>query len=89
MKSNEIVREQIFEIIKNQIASNKPPETKQTLKRLINLGYSDLDARRLIGQCLAVELFDVLKHKKPYNNDRYVSHLKKLPEEPFDKKDGE
>ena len=89
MKSNEIVREQIFEIIKNQIASNTPPETKQTLKRLINVGYSDQDARMLIGQCLAVELFDVLKHKKPYNNDRYVSNLKKLPEEPFDKKDEE
>ena len=89
MESNEIVREQILEIIKNQIASNTPPETKQTLKRLINLGYTDQDARMLIGQCLAVELFNVLKLKKPYNNDRYVSNLKKLPEEPFDEEDEE
>jgi hypothetical protein len=59
------------------------------LKRLINVGYSDQDARMLIGQCVAVELFDVLKHKKPYNNGRYVSNLKKLPEEPFDEKDEE
>ena len=89
MESNEIVREQIFEIIKNQIASNTPPETKQTLKRLINLGYTDQDARMLIGQCLAVELFNVLKFKKPYDNDRYVSNLKKLPEAPFDDDDQE
>lgn len=58
MESNEIIREQIFEIIKNQIESNTPPETKQTLKRLLDSGYND--------------------------NDRYVSNLKKLSEEPFD-----
>jgi len=84
MESNEIFREQIFEIIKNQIKLDTPPETKQTLKRLVDLGYSDQDARVLIGQCLAVELFSVLKLEKPFDNDRYVSNLKKLPEEPFD-----
>jgi hypothetical protein len=83
MESNEIIREQIFEIIKSQIESNTPPETKQTLKRLIDSGYSDQDARMLIGQCVGVELFSVLKLEKPFNNDRYVSNLKKLPEEPF------
>ena len=84
MESNEIIRKQIFEIIKNQIESNTPPETKQTLKRLIDSGYRDQNARMLIGQCVAVELFSVLKLQKPFNNDRYVSNLKKLPEEPFD-----
>lgn len=38
----------------------------------------------MIGQCLAVELFDVLKYGKPYNNERYFSNLKALPKEPFD-----
>ena len=41
-------------------------------------------ARQMIGQCLAVELFDVLKHGKPYNNERYVKNLIALPKEPFD-----
>lgn len=84
MESNEILREQIFEIIKNQIALDQPPETNQTLKRLKDLGYPDPEARMLIGQCLAVELFDVLKHQKPFDKNRYVSNLEKLPEEPFD-----
>lgn len=84
MESNEIFREQIFEILKNQIKSGTPPETKQTLERLVDLGYSDQDARMLIGRCVAVELFNVLKFGKPYDNDRYISNLKKLPEEPFD-----
>jgi hypothetical protein len=42
------------------------------------------DARMLIGQCMAVELFGILKFKKPFNLKRYVSNLKKLPEEPTD-----
>jgi hypothetical protein len=84
MESNEIIREQIFEIIENQIKSNAPPETKQTLKRLVDSGYSEQDAKILIGQCIAVELFNILKLQMPFNNDRYVSNLKKLPEEPFD-----
>jgi hypothetical protein len=84
MESNEILREQIFEIIKNQIALNQPAETNQTLERLKGSGYTDLEARMLIGQCLAVELFDVFKHQKPFNKNRYVLNLEKLPEEPFD-----
>ena len=38
METNKIIREQIFEIIKNQIKSNKPPETKDTLDRLKKSG---------------------------------------------------
>jgi hypothetical protein len=38
----------------------------------------------MIGQCLAVELFEVFKFGKAYNNERYVKNLKALPKEPFD-----
>ena len=84
MESNEIIRKQIFEIINNQLRANKPPETKLTLQRLKGLGYNDLDSKKFIGQCLAVELFHILKHKEPFNESRYITNLKKLPEEPFD-----
>ena len=84
MESNEILRGEIFKIITNQLKANKPPETKQALNRLREHGYSDLDAKKFIGQCIAVELFHVLKHRKPFDESRYISNLKKLPEEPFD-----
>jgi hypothetical protein len=48
------------------------------------MGYNDFEARQLIGQCLAVELFEVLKFGRPYNNERYLENLMKLTEEPFD-----
>ena len=84
MKSNKIAREQIFEIISNQMKANDPPETKLTFERLKALGYSDMDAKKLIGQCIAVETFHILKHKEPFDLSRYTSNLNKLPEEPFD-----
>jgi hypothetical protein len=85
MKTNEILREQIFQIITNQLRANNPPETKQTYERLKKLGYDDYHVRQLIGQCLAVEKYRVMKYKKPYNNERYITNLKNLPEEPMDK----
>ena len=84
METNEILREQIFEIIKNQLRDNDPPETKATYDRLIKNGFDDSQTRQMIGQCLAVELFDVMKFDKPYNNGRYVKNLKTLPKEPFE-----
>jgi len=83
METNEKLREQIFEIIKNQIQDNDPLETKLTYDRLRKQGYEDFTSRQMIGQCLALELFDVLKNKKPYNNERYIKNLLALPKEPF------
>ena len=84
METNEILREQIFEIIKNQLRDNDPPETKATYDRLQKQGFDDFQTRQLIGKCLAFELFDVMKYGKPYNNERYIKNLKALPREPFD-----
>lgn len=84
METSDIIREQIFEIIKNQLEANNPPETKKTLNRLIKLGYSEMESKQFIGQCIAVELFEVIKNQKPFDEKRYIRNLEKLPEEPFD-----
>ena len=84
MKSNEIVREQIFEIIRNQIKMNNPPEVKITYERLRKLGFDDFVTKQYIGQCLGVELFKMLKNKEEWNLERYVKNLQNLPKEPFD-----
>ena len=84
MEANEKIREQIFEIIKNQLRDNDPPETKSTFDRLRKQGFDDFQTRQMIGQCLAVELFEVMKFGKPYNNARYIKNLLALPKEPFD-----
>jgi hypothetical protein len=84
METNDILREQIFEIINNQLRNNDPPETKATFDRLKAKGFDDSQTRQMIGQCIAVELFDVMKFGKTYNNERYIKNLLALPKEPFD-----
>ena len=84
MKKNEIVREQIFEIIRNQIKGNDPPETKITYNRLKTMGYNDFETNQLIGQCVAIEIFQVMKFKEPFDEKRYIRNLKNLPNEPFE-----
>ena len=84
MKPNEKVRDEIFQIIKNQLDANDPPETKITYNRLISLGYNEFETNQLIGQCVAVEIFEVLKPKKPFNENRYIKNLTQLPKEPFE-----
>ena len=84
MESNEIVKAQILEIVKNQLKSNKPPETKAAFERLKREGFSDSQAKQMIGQCVSVELFDILKYGKSFDDIRYIYNLSKLTEEPFD-----
>lgn len=84
MEDREILREQVFQIVSNQLEANDPPETKLTYDRLLQEGFNDLEARQLIGQCVIVELFDVMNSGKPFDQKRYEKHLKALPEAPFD-----
>jgi len=84
MQSKDFIRKQIFETIKKQLKANDPPETKETYDRLLKAGFDDYSAKQLIGQCLMVEIFDAIKHSKPYDNKRYIKNLKALPKPPFD-----
>ncbi len=66
METNEILREQIFEIIENQLRENNPPETQITYDRLIKEGFDDFQTRQMIGQCIVVELFEIMKFQRPF-----------------------
>ncbi len=80
----QLAGEGIIEAVENQIRDNDPPETRITLDRLMSLGESRNNAMRYIGAVMAQEMFEILRSKKPYNEDRYIANLKNLPELPFD-----
>jgi len=82
MNSRKIVRNAILDTVKNQIRDRTPPETKETFDRLVAEGLSPAEARRLIGCVVAGEIFDVLQENQPYNEERYIKALRKLPELP-------
>jgi hypothetical protein len=82
MKYNQRLKSAILQVVDNQIDSNDPPETKQTFNRLVSEGISNKEAKELIGTVVVAEIFDVLKEGKPFNIERYVNALNKLPETP-------
>jgi hypothetical protein len=84
MKTNKIIQEQIFQVVDNQIRDQNPPETKRIYDRLIKMGYSNSDAKKYIGRCVAVEIFNIMKHHQPFDEKRYVKNLLNLPKEPFE-----
>lgn len=78
MEENPRIKAAILQVIQNQIDSNDPPETKQTLDRLIGEGYSDEAARELLGTVVVSEVFEVMNEGKPFDMKRYVAALNSL-----------
>ena len=81
-KSSPKLKGTILEAVNNQLKSGDPPETRQTLNRLIAEGISEKDAKIYIGQAIAIEIFNVMKHGETFNLGRYRKNLSRLPEEP-------
>jgi hypothetical protein len=86
MEEKEILGEQILEIVENQLKANDPLETRITFDRLKTEGYNDDQIKQMIGSCVIVEIYDVIKSGKPFDEDRYVQNLKELPKGPFGQK---
>ena len=84
MKSNPHLKAVILEVVENQLKDSNPPETKQTYNRLIQEGFPESEAKRLIGCVVSSEIFDVLKNKKLFDQERFVKALNKLPEMPWE-----
>jgi len=83
-----ILKAAIMEVVDNQIHDNSPPETLQTYQRLIREGHSEEDAKRLIGCVVSSEIFDILKRKESFNENRFIKALNNLPAMPWEE-DGE
>ncbi len=81
-EQNPRLKAAILEAVDNQLRAGDPPETRQTLARLKGEGFSDEEARVLLGQAVAVEIYCTLKEKKPFNRERFVRNLNALPAQP-------
>lgn len=74
----------ILSVVDNQLLENEPPETRTTYERLVAKGYSDEEARKLIGATLSAEMYEMLKEQKEYDQERYTEALRKLPDMPWE-----
>jgi hypothetical protein len=83
-ETNPHLQAAIMEVVDNQLRSNDPPQTQQTFKCLVEAGHAENEAKRLIACVVSAEIFDVLKKQEPFNLERFVKGLDKLPAMPWD-----
>lgn len=72
----------VMEMVNRQIAEEDPPETRETVERLLAEGYSPEYVRRMIGLVLARGLMHSMLSGKPFDVRGYVETLRRLPEIP-------
>ncbi len=78
--ANPALTEAILAVVDQQMCDNTPPETRRTFERLVAQGYTPEDARRLIGNIVAQEIFAVMQREEAYHEQRYSAALQGLPE---------
>jgi uncharacterized protein YecA (UPF0149 family) len=77
---NHRLKSQILEVVNNQLRDKDPECTIETFNRLLNLGYSEEEAKDMIAAVLIEEMYYVLKNQENYDQERYSEKLSKLPE---------
>ncbi len=75
---NVYLHDAIQGVVENQIREGKPKETQETLKRLMDLGYSRHDAIHKIGEVIVGDIYDVLKHKQEFDEKGFIKKLQAL-----------
>lgn len=68
----------ILEVVENQLREGDPPETRQTLERLLATGYSRQEATEMIGSAVVEEIWGILHDNKPFDRVRYITLLEQL-----------
>jgi len=68
-------------VVHEQLKKKDPPETAQTLQRLMSEGIPERDAMNMLALCVANEVQAVLESDAPFNRERFVKTLNELPGE--------
>ena len=84
MRGNKLLNKAIMEVVDNQLRDLDPPETRQTYDRLLSEGFSEKEAKDLIGCVVASEIYDIMKNEKPFDLARFTKALADLPKLPED-----
>jgi hypothetical protein len=79
-----VIREAMLEAVTNQLRDNEPPETRLAFDRLIELGISEEEVMKYLACAVSSEIYEVMKHKRPFDRERYVALLNRLPTLPWE-----
>lgn len=75
---NPRLKAMLLQVVDNQINDETPIETKRTVKRLIALGYTELQAKEKIAAIVLTTIYDVQSTGKPFDEAKYIKALSDL-----------
>lgn len=76
-------REELLQVVENQINDNKPAVVKETLMRLSMTGQSREEALEMIACALMSEMLYIVQQEIEFSEERYAKLLKQLPDLSF------
>ena len=83
-KHESTVLDAMSHVVETQLRDNDPAEARATLDRLMKTGTSEAEAKKLIRCVAALEIRSIIETKEPFNTQRYVEALKRLPKLPWE-----
>jgi len=83
-RDRKIAREALFAAIENQMKEGNPPATRETFDRLRAAGYSRKETMKFLACALLVELNEMSRDHRIYDETSYVNRLKMLPQLPWE-----
>jgi len=77
-----MLRRAFLRVVEVQLEDGNPPETRETLDRLMRLGYSEAAARKLIASAVAAAVWRVQGARQADDAAAYIRDLAALPKLP-------
>jgi hypothetical protein len=68
----------LLEVLENQLRAGDPPETRQTLERLLAAGYAREVAMAKLCGVLREEIDDMMARRVPFHRGRFKQRLDQL-----------
>ncbi len=80
----QFVRQQLFEVIENQLRDNDPPFVQSVLNKLVLVGIGREEAVEMMAYILSLEIQKTLSQGSGFDLQNYEKMLRALPDLPDD-----
>lgn len=85
--SKQQLKKTILEIVDNQLKSNDPPAAKSAYTRLLDFGYTSIEAKEKIGAVVLEKIYNILKSGAEYDTVEYEQALDEMVQASLDYED--
>lgn len=73
--------------IEDQLKSEEAPYVREHYIRLIEMGFSEVEAKKMLGAVLTNEMWELGQAQKEFDEATYIEKLENLPDMPWKEDD--